>query len=102
MRILFKTNLDEAQRDVHALNSSDVVIPNVPQMGSNIRFRVPGGGRYYDLEVVNVTLDHEVTDGWAHEVNGPTYLVELHIPRAYGQSINDWMAAQKRLRRPED
>lgn len=100
MRILFQTNLDEAQRDVHALNShvDNCSQISVPQIGSKVRFQVPDE-KHYDLEVVDVTLDHEVTD-FPYQSTGPTYLVELHLGSAWaGQSINAWIAHMERLRK---
>ena len=93
-RIYFHTNLDEAQRDVHGLNTIGHQYEwhqdfGVPAVGTEIRFEFERDGRKaYCLQVCAVTYD----------VKRQTIDVELHMPRAPHQSIREWTEWIKRHR----
>lgn len=86
MKIVFFTNLDCCQRDVHTLNQEPW--DHIPSIGSRIGFD------RYELEVktINYPAPHP-----ARLVREPRPVrVELHIPSWFIGSILDW---EERLKR---
>lgn len=85
MRIVFKTNLDEPQRDLLELNAWNLQTPHIaiPRVGERVLFPFKKGGRDfgYELEIVAITYAYE---------NGRVD-VELHVP-SYQRtmSVRDW------------
>lgn len=86
MSKLFCTNLDEAQRDVDRLN--DLNMSELPPLGT--RFRFPVGERGYELEVHSVAFD----------VAKAQWIIELHLPSYWHESIARWIEHMKELRKP--
>ena len=83
--VLFRTNLDEAQKYVDRI----VWVGPVPRVSDEIQFKVGcKETRYFSLRVCAVTWDP----------NGTMAHVELHVPACFGgRSIADWMEHMKRL-----
>lgn len=85
INILYSTNLDEAKRAVACLN---LVYPDyVPQLGSMMRFTVPHNDKVFDLEVIGVKYNAALM----------RTEVELHTPKSYRWSIQNWTDHIKRL-----
>lgn len=95
MRIYFKSNLDEVQRDVCALNALnlDMAADPIPRVGERIDFSFIRGPMRctYGLEVYDVTYHYGEKD---RRID-----VELHIPSYQkSMSIAEWMSWFKRHR----
>lgn len=93
MKAIFSTNLDEAKRDVFALNervrTSGMGLVHVPRVGERIIFEFERGGtKRYELEVCAVSYHY--ADNVAE--------VELHIPSYHRTSISDWSEYMRRHR----
>ena len=99
MKIHFRTNLDEAQRDVNNLNSLDNDNSIVPRIRESIIFPFEKWDHdqkrsvnfQYSLEVVGVRYNYfdSVVE------------VELHMPKI-GQTIAEWTAWFRKFRLGKD
>lgn len=83
MKVVFRTNLDEAKRDVWDLN--DVETSMIPRKGERIKVPFHKGVSYdryaYLLEVVDVTYDFAES----------AVEIELHIPSFQrSMSVREW------------
>ena len=101
MRIIYRTNLDEPQRDVYALNDKWHTTDNhpVPRVGEYIEigFAGPNGERFaYNLRVVQVSYVDDI-ERIGGSMSKSHVSVELHMP-ANGQSIKEWSDNFKRHR----
>lgn len=94
MKLVFRCNLDEVQRDVDELNrEAQARFTRTPAKGERIRFSFDCAPektrRCYDLEVCEVTFDLHLN----------VCEIELHMPSYYvGMSISDWSKQFKRHR----